>query len=260
MKVKLGKIDLEYFFSENENENTVIFVHGLGANLSQFENQHDFFQDKYNVLSINLRGHGNTTASQELTELDFTVSELSNDIIMLFDILGIKKAHYIGNSMGGNVGYELLKNNSNRLLSFTTFGTTAKLNKLKITVDFMKIIYKLLNIKTIAKLSSSTGRNKDSKNKIKKMMGCARKETILKIIPNLVRFDYLNVIKSANIPSMIIQGDMDRDINKVIESTIDAWKEKDNFRLIKMKNAGHFANLDNPEEFNKIIESFLEYV
>jgi pimeloyl-ACP methyl ester carboxylesterase len=179
---------------------------------------------------------------------------------MLFDILGIKKAHYIGNSMGGNVGYELLKNNSNRLLSFTTFGTTAKLNKLKITVDFMKIIYKLLNIKTIAKLSSSTGRNKDSKNKIKKMMGCARKETILKIIPNLVRFDYLNVIKSANIPSMIIQGDMDRDINKVIESTIDAWKEKDNFRLIKMKNAGHFANLDNPEEFNKIIESFLEYV
>ena len=67
MKVKLGKIDLEYFFSENENENTVIFVHGLGANLSQFENQHDFFQDKYNVLSINLRGHGNTTASQELT-------------------------------------------------------------------------------------------------------------------------------------------------------------------------------------------------
>ncbi|MCD5426092.1 MAG: alpha/beta hydrolase [Methanosarcinaceae archaeon] len=260
MKVKLGKIDLEYFFSENENENTVIFVHGLGANLSQFENQHDFFQDKYNVLSINLRGHGNTTASQELTELDFTVSELSNDIIMLFDILGIKKAHYIGNSMGGNVGYELLKNNSNRLLSFTTFGTTAKLNKLKITVDFMKIIYKLLNIKTIAKLSSFTGRNKDSKNKIKKMMGCARKETILKIIPNLVRFDYLNVIKSANIPSMIIQGDMDRDINKVIESTIDAWKEKDNFRLIKMKNAGHFANLDNPEEFNKIIESFLEYV
>lgn len=258
MKLKSGKINLEYFLSGKENKETIVFVHGLGANLSQFENQYKFFQNKYKILSFDLRGHGNTTALQELTESDFELSKLSNDIIMLLDALNIKKIHYVGNSMGGNIGYELLKHNPERLLSFTTFGTTAKFNKSKITIKFMKLIYKLLSTKTIAQLSSFAGRNKDSKKKIQEMMRQARKETILKIIPHLARFDYLNVIESANIHSMIIQGEVDKEINKVIGSTIEAWQQMDNFRLMQMPNTGHFANLDNPERFNQIIESFLE--
>lgn len=260
MKLKLGKINLEYFLSGKENKETIVFVHGLGANLSQFENQHKFFQNKYKVLSLDLRGHGDTTALRELTESDFELSKLSNDIVMLLDALNIEKVHYVGNSMGGNVGYELLKNNPDKLLSFTTFGTTAKLNKSAITIKFMKLIYKLLSTKIIAQLSSFAGNNEDSKKKIQEMMQQTGKETILKTIPHLATIDYLDVIKDVEMTSMIIQGDMDKEINKVIGGTIEVWRQKGNFRLMEMKNTGHFANLDNPEKFNQIIASFLENI
>lgn len=122
--IRLGEINMEYLLTGKENKDTILFVHGLGANLSQFEEQHQYFQDTYRILSISLRGHGNTTASRELTETDFELSRLSDDIIMLTETLGIDKFHFVGNSMGGNIGYELMKASPERLLSFTSFGTT----------------------------------------------------------------------------------------------------------------------------------------
>ena len=71
---------MEYLLTGIENKETILFVHGLGANLSQFENQHQYFQDRYKVLSVSLRGHGNTSSSSDLTESDFELCQLSNDI------------------------------------------------------------------------------------------------------------------------------------------------------------------------------------
>lgn len=93
-KIQLGEIKMEYLLTGVENKDTILFVHGLGANLSQFEEQHQYFQDTYRILSISLRGHGNTTSSRELTESDFELSRLSDDIIMLIETLGIDKFHF----------------------------------------------------------------------------------------------------------------------------------------------------------------------
>ena len=85
---------------------------------------------------------------------------------MLLDTLGIDNVHYVGNSMGGNVGYELMKAHPTRILSFTSFGTTAKLKKSGFTIGLMKFTYKLLSMKTIGKLSGSAGVSEYSKTKI----------------------------------------------------------------------------------------------
>ena len=49
----------------------------------------------------------------------------------------------------------------------------------------------------------------------------------------------------------------DKEINKVLGSTIETFKIRGNFKLIEMENAGHFANLDNPDLFNRTLEIFL---
>lgn len=93
-KMQLGEIKMEYLLTDAENKETILFVHGLGANLSQFEKQHQYFQDSYKILSFSLRGHGNTTSSRELTESDFELSRLGVDIIILLDTLGINKGAF----------------------------------------------------------------------------------------------------------------------------------------------------------------------
>jgi len=257
--IQLGEINMEYLLTGIENKETILFVHGLGANLSQFENQHQYFQTRYKVLSVSLRGHGNTSSSSELTELDFELSQFGNDIIMLLDTLGIDNVHYVGNSMGGNVGYELMKAHSDRMLSFTSYGTTGKLKKSGFTIGLMKFTYKLMSMKTIGKLSGSAGVSEDSKTKIIEMMSQAQKSTVLKLVPNLGNFDYLEVIKNSQVKAQIIRGDKDKEINKVLESTIETFKVRGNFNLIDLENTGHFANLDNPDLFNRTLETFFNW-
>lgn len=255
--MQLCEIKIEYMLTDAENKDTILFVHGLGANLSQFEKQHQYFQGSYKVLSISLRGHGNTTSSRKLTKIDFELLQLSNDIIMLTEKLGIDKFHFVGNSMGGNIGYELMKVYPERLLSFTSFGTTATLKKSGFIIGLMKFTYKVMSMKTIAKLSGSVGVNESSKTKIVEMMSQTKKTTVLNLIPYLGDFDYLEVIKLTQIKALIIQGDKDKEINKVIVSTVETFKQRCDFNLIDLKNSGHFANLDNPDLFNRTLEQFL---
>lgn len=258
LKYKTTNKNLEYCFSGKNKKDTILFVHGLGSNATQFVNQHQFFKKNYKVISLNLRGHETNNCQQNLTEDDFSLIKFAEDIILLLDKLSIKKVHYVGNSMGGNIGYELLKNYPERLLSFTTFGTTAKLHKSKTTIWFLKFFYKILPSKTIAKLSSFSGVNKKSQAEIQKLFQETKKDTILKIIPHLAEFDYLEVIQKSNITAMIIKGNQDKEINAELDSTLHYWQKKDCFQLVNMKDTGHFANLDSPDKFNKTLDSFLK--
>ncbi len=56
---------------------------------------------------------------------------------------------------------------------------------------------------------------------------------------------------------MIIKGEKDKDINKVIRNTIIEFENRGNFRFYEMSKVGHFANLDNSDLFNKILEDFI---
>lgn len=258
--INIQGIKIEYFLSGIENKQTILFVHGLGANLSQFENQHRFFQNKYKVLSLSLRGHGNTTSTKELSHSDFKLQKISQDVIALLDELKIEKVHFVGNSMGGNIGYEILKTNKNKLLSFVTFGTTAKLNKSNFTVIVMKMTYKLLCKNTVARLSKSVGQSEYSKNKIYEMISQSSKKTILNLIPYLAKFDYIEIIKKQQIPTLIIKGKKDKEINSVLKSTITAYKENNDFNMVEMKGVGHFVNLDKPNEFNQELQNFINSI
>lgn len=248
---------MEYKLSGKENSETILFVHGLGANLSQFEQDHEYFKNKFRVLSVNLRGHGDSTPDTESLLAGFELSVMANDVLELLDELNINQVHYVGNSMGGNIGYEILKSKPEVLKSFTTFGTTGQLSTSKLSLSIMKTTYKILSPKAIGGLSKSAGQTKESKDKILEMMSQVNKESLLAILPCLANFNYLDVIRSSNTPCMILKGEKDKDINKAIKNTVIEFENRGNFKLFEMPDAGHFANLDNPVLFHKVLEGFI---
>ena len=255
--LKLENVTLEYQLSGEENSEAILFVHGLGANLSQFEFQQKYFSPKYKVLSINLRGHGNSIILDEPARSDFELSKMADDIIGLLDSLRISNVHYVGNSMGGNVGYEILKSKPEILKSFATYGTTGQLSTSKFLLKVMSLMYNITSTTTIGNLSKAAGQTKESKHKIKKIMSEVNKSTLLNIAPKLANFDYLDIIESSGTPSLIIKGEMDRSINKTLKNTIVAFEKRGDFKLFEMKETGHFANLDNPELFNDVLEEYI---
>ena len=253
-----NRVNISYQLSRNFNKETLLFVHGLGANLTQFEKQHLFFKEEYQVLSLSLRGHGKTSSLHELKLEDFGLDKMAQDIIELLDKLKINKIHYIGNSMGGNIGYALLKLDESKLFSLITFGTTLELNKSQFLVVVIRVIYKLLPYSALVRLAQYSGVSEYAKKKIHEMFSTTSKKTLLKLLPHLVKFSHLKTIQESNIPLFIIQGERDQEINSLLDEIFLNRGIKDKFYYYKMKNAGHFTNLDNPDRFNLIIKKIVE--
>ena len=80
------------------------------------------------MLRLSLRGHEKSSAPAPPTPKAYTLPVVAQDVQALLEHLGIEALHYVGNALGGLVGYEFLELEQLRLLSLTTFGTTAELH------------------------------------------------------------------------------------------------------------------------------------
>ena len=91
-------LDVNYIF-EGSGDKTIVFIHGLSDSLEYWRRLSIMLRDDYNVLSYDLRGHGESEYGDE----KFTMDLLAQDLYDLFLKLNIEKASLIALSLGGNI-------------------------------------------------------------------------------------------------------------------------------------------------------------
>ncbi len=84
------------------NGKTLVFIHGLSDNLSYWEFLASNLKHDYQVLRIDLRGHGES----ELGNEEITIDAYVNDLNDLLDELNISKVNLVGFSLGGDVALD----------------------------------------------------------------------------------------------------------------------------------------------------------
>lgn len=100
-----------YYDSGGSGE-AVVFVHGLGSNLSFWkENLPAFEEAGYRVLALDLPGYG----LSEKDDVPATMSFFAETVAGFLSALGVEEAHYVGLSMGGQVGLTLALERPERL-------------------------------------------------------------------------------------------------------------------------------------------------
>ncbi len=77
-------------------------IHGAGDNLNAWYNQVPVFSQHYQVLTYDVRGHGQT----ELPEGELTTELWVEDIYALLKTLNISESILLGYSMGGAIAFE----------------------------------------------------------------------------------------------------------------------------------------------------------
>jgi pimeloyl-ACP methyl ester carboxylesterase len=75
---------------------TVILIHGLASSIYSWADVIGPLSAKFDVVAIDLPGFG---ASSQPGDLSF--DDNPQAVVRLMDVLGIEKAHFVGNSMGG---------------------------------------------------------------------------------------------------------------------------------------------------------------
>lgn len=83
-----------------EQRPPIVFVHGLGDSSSAWLGIAPYLCDRYRVLGIDLRGHGESDWS---ADRDYRTNTHAADVDALLDLLGLDVVSLVGHSLGGAV-------------------------------------------------------------------------------------------------------------------------------------------------------------
>ena len=88
---------LKYEIIDNQKEEWVVFVHGIGGSTRTWQKQTEAFSENYNLLLLDLPGHG-LNADNIIDKVDH--KRLHTGIKETLDHLHIDSAHFVGLSLG----------------------------------------------------------------------------------------------------------------------------------------------------------------
>ena len=107
----------------------VVFVHGAGGSSSIWFLQIKEFIRHFNVLLVDLRGHGKSKGLAALKDdRHYEFEDITRDIIEVLDTLNIQKAHFIGISLGTILIRNLSEIAPERVSSMVMGGAIIRLN------------------------------------------------------------------------------------------------------------------------------------
>lgn len=96
--VKINGIDLEYRDYPLKDAPILVFLHGMGSTKESFNAMISELVSKYRVLTIDQRGHGNSSK-----EGPFTFEQLVEDIRELLDHESLNKVSFVTGSFSGAI-------------------------------------------------------------------------------------------------------------------------------------------------------------
>jgi len=117
LRIKANGVELEVNHYPNNGE-TIVFLHFSGGCLAQWNGIIPNFMEKYNIVTLDLRGHGKS----EKAGSGYTLDNMGKDIIEVMNQLGIDKTHLVGSSLGGEIAVSLAANYSHRIKSVVAEG------------------------------------------------------------------------------------------------------------------------------------------
>jgi pimeloyl-ACP methyl ester carboxylesterase len=244
----------------------VVFVHGAGGSSSIWFMQIKEFVKHFNILLVDLRGHGRSkqiAATKE--ERHYNFADVTRDVIDVLDELHIERAHFIGISLGTILIRNLSEMAPERVESMVMGGAIIRLNvRAQVLVAignmFKKMVPYMWLYSFFAWIIMPKARHRKSRmlfvNEAKKV---AQKEFMrwftltYEINPLLKYFEE----KDTGIPTLYLMGEEDYMFLPAVEYIVNRHT---NSYLEVIRNSGHVCNIDQPHEFNKKAIVFLEKI
>ena len=81
----------------------LLFIHGLGSSGQDWEQQVAFFSKNYNVIIVDVRGHGASAKPPG----PYSIQLFADDISSFIRTMDISPVHVVGISMGGMIAFQL---------------------------------------------------------------------------------------------------------------------------------------------------------
>ena len=252
-------------YRSSKNASWITFVHGAGGSSSIWYKQLRAFKGKFNLLLIDLRGHGKSKTARHEQLKKYEFDAICDDVIEVLDHLQINHTHWVGISLGTIIIRHISERYPSRTASMTLGGAVMKLNlrgtllmragaALKSLLPYM-VLYRFFAWVIMPRSSHRESRKlfvREAKKLYQKEF--KRWYTLTsKVKPILQRFRR----NDTRVPTLYIMGSQDHMFLHSIKKLVSIHKNAD---LHVIANCGHVVNVERPDVFNKTVMSFIESI
>lgn len=254
----------------NTNNPTIIFIHGYALCSPIWSHQFDLLRDEYDLVSIDLRGHG---ASDVGTD-EITLERLALDLKEVIEQLELERVVLVGNSAGGVVSMAYLKDHSDHadkhVVGMCLVSTLAHppyhhleniseaLAKFSLTG---KAFHLLSDVPLIGFPMARFALGKKASNEVvefvRRCIVSTSRDVCIRYLQVLAEFNFLETLEEFVAPSSVIVGTSDP-VTPLKDAEIVA--KALGIRETIIKDVGHCPMLESPEEFNQALIDFLDKV
>ncbi len=242
----------------------VTFIHGAGGSSSIWFRQIRAFKKEFNVLLIDLSGHGKSKSRfKEQSKQGYTFDLITKDIKDVLTHLNVKSSHFIGVSLGTIIVRDLAENHPKLVESLVLAGAILKFNirsnfLMRFGNFFRSLVPYIMLYKLFAFIIMPKKNHKESRSLlVEECKKLYQKEFIrwCKLTAGINKILKVHRSNDIKIPSLYIMGREDHLFLPSIKRAVASYS---NAILHVVENAGHVVNVDQPSEFNSTVIKFLK--
>jgi pimeloyl-ACP methyl ester carboxylesterase len=250
--------DIDMYYEMTGEGDPILFIHGLGSSTRDWEEQVPVFSQKYKIITIDLRGHGQTDKPKG----PYSMKMFAEDIAELLKKLGINSTHILGISLGGGVAFQMAVDYPElvKSLIIVNSGIEIPMDSFKMKLEAFKrtFIVKLVGMKKMGKVLAPRlfikPEQEDLRKKLIERWAENDKKAYLIALRALMGWSVRDQLKKIKFPTLVIGSDEDYAPSSVKEEYTALIP---NARFIEIKDARHAVSIEKPKEFNEIVMSFL---
>ncbi len=230
--------DIKMYYAEYGAGDPILFIHGGLGNADVWGAQVADFAKDHLVIVADSRGHGRSTRSQQ----PFGYDLMTSDYVALLDYLKIGKVTLVGWSDGGIIGIDMAMKHPEKLTRVIAQAANVTTDGVKPDVMSNKTFNDYINVagEYYKKLSPTPNEYDAFVNQISQMWAMQ---------PAWTAAD----LGKITVPVTLAIGDHDEAVK--LDHTEMMAKEIRGAKLVILKDASHFAMLQDPEGYDTMIRN-----
>lgn len=250
---------LDYRLYKGHGSEYVVLLHGIGGNSRIFYKQIKAYLKHFNVVAIHLPGHGKSPDIDSYKD-KFSFDLIVREITKTLDKLAIRKAHFVGISLGSIVLHQLLKTQPGRIRSAVLGGAITRFNRfakllIKIAGAIKGFIPFMWLYKILALILMPKENHRDSRRLFIREAARMHRDNFLAwyALATDVEIAFADT-HTVEVPKLYISGAED---HMFVNELKEDLSEDENAELVILGQCGHVCNIEKADDFNQLSLDFM---
>lgn len=232
----------------------VVIVHSLAGNNAQWQTQLVHLRQSRRAIAFDMRGHGQ---SERARDHDYTLEAMAQDVAAVVDSLQLEKFVLIGHSYGGGVIATYAGRHPERVAGLLFVDPIGDLRKIppaaleEWMIGFRSDTYAQAVEAHWRKILLHADTTVISA--VIEVLKKTPKEVVVGALESTLTFDPATVLRNY-------RGPMQTIVSGLPDSPFALHHAIPNLPRVDMPGTSHWLQMDQPEEFNRLMDEFLNKV